>query len=152
MASSICVDASLVLALLLPEELTTRVEVLWQEWLDARVEVVGPPLLFAEVTSVLRAAVFFGRIAPEDGEGYFTEFLSMGIRQVEPPDLQQRAWALARAHNRPRAYDAQYLAVAEALGSALWTADRRLTRAVGHPAVRWVGDDSETSGRPAAPV
>lgn len=146
MAGTACVDASLVLTLLLPEELTARVGRLWHHWVSAGDELVGPPLLFAEVASVLRAAVFFRRISPERGQLAFDAFLSLGIRQVDPPDLQQRAWALARAHNRPRAYDAQYLAVAAALGCELWTGDRRLARAIPLPGVKWIGGDEPVAG------
>lgn len=147
MAGQVCVDASLILALLLPhDDLTTKVEALWERWAAADVEFVAPPLLFAEVTSVLRAAVFFGRIPAERGEEAFAAFMSMGLRQVDPPDLQPRAWALAKAHHRPKAYDAQYLAIADTMGCELWTGDRRFVHAVRLPTLRWVGEDVPSAG------
>lgn len=101
---------------------------------------VTAPLFFAEVTSVLRESMHFGRILPEEGEDVFQAFEALGIRSVDPPDLQRRAWKLAKEHKRPRAYDAQYLAVAESMGCDLWTADRRLLNAVPIPWLRWLGD------------
>jgi len=56
--------------------------------------------------------------------------------------LQPRALSIATRFKRPKAYDAQYLAVADLLGCELWTADRRLASAVAGelPWVRYVGD------------
>jgi predicted nucleic acid-binding protein len=50
---------------------------------------------------------------------------------------------LADEHNLPAAYGAHDVALAELLGAALWTADRRLLRALGGrlPFVRWIGGD-----------
>jgi predicted nucleic acid-binding protein len=44
--------------------------------------------------------------------------------------------------NRPTAYDAQYLALAERLACDFWTADERLFNAASQqlPYVKWVGN------------
>ena len=44
-------------------------------------------------------------------------------------------------YNRPRAYDAAYLALAELRGCEFWTTDERLYNAVSHDLtwVKWVG-------------
>ena len=139
MAGKVCVDASLALMLLLPHELTEQTETLWRQWFEDGTELVTPALFFAEVTSVLRESVYFGRILPDEGESAFNVFLKLGIRSVDPADLQSRAWELAKKYNRPRAYDAQYLAVATSLGCELWTGDRRLVNAIREPWLKWVG-------------
>ena len=141
MPEQVCADASLVLMLLLPHDLTPQVEDLWRGWIEADVEIVAPPMFFAEVASVLRESVYFGRILAEEGEDAFSAFMSLGVRAMDAPDLQPRAWTMAKQHNRPRAYDAQYLAVAATLGCELWTGDRRLVNAVDVPWLKWVGDD-----------
>ena len=41
-----------------------------------------------------------------------------------------RSWELAEQFNRPTAYDASYLALAESAGCELWTTDGRLLKAV----------------------
>ena len=140
MPEPVCVDASLALMLLLPHDLTRQVEALWQAWIEEEIEVVAPPLFFPEVTSVLRESVYFSRILAEEGEDAFSAFMSLGVRAVDTADLQPRAWDLAKQHHRPRAYDAQYLAVATALGCELWTGDRRLVNALGVSWLKWVGD------------
>ena len=140
MAVLVCADASLALKLISRDELTPQVEGIWRYWRRIGADVVTPPLFFAEVTSVIRASVFFKRILPEFGEQAFSAFLSLEVREENPPDLQSVAWQLAQQYKQPRAYDAQYLAVASILGCELWTADRRLVNAVSAPWVRWVGE------------
>lgn len=140
MAGRVCVDASLALMLLIPHDLTPKAEALWQSWSEEDLQIVAPPLFFAEVTSVLRESVYFGRVPPAEAEHNFTDFLDLGVKSIELPDLQPRAWALAKQYNRPRAYDAQYLAVASALGCDLWTGDRRLVNALSVSWLKWVGE------------
>jgi predicted nucleic acid-binding protein len=60
---------------------------------------------------------------------------------VSDDALLRRGLALATQFNRPTAYDAQYLAVAERLGCDFWTADERLYNAVNTQLawVHWLG-------------
>lgn len=57
-------------------------------------------------------------------------------------NLMRRAYELATQLNRPTAYDAKYLAVAERFQCELWTADERLFNAVSStlPWVKWLGN------------
>ena len=135
---SVCVDASLLLILLLPDERREFVRALWARWQAERATLLGPSLLYEEVPSVLRAAVFFGRLRPEEGEEAFETFCAMGIGVSRRPDLHRLAWELAKQHRRPRVYDSFYLAAAQAEGCELWTGDRRLANAVSLPWVRSV--------------
>lgn len=47
----------------------------------------------------------------------------------------------SRRLRRGNAYDSAYLALAEALGAELWTADRRLTNAAGQPWIHYLGPE-----------
>lgn len=58
-------------------------------------------------------------------------FLAQEIELRHPGDLEVRAWELAQQYNRPAAYDASYLALAEDSGCEFWTADGRLVKAEG---------------------
>jgi predicted nucleic acid-binding protein len=60
----------------------------------------------------------------------FEAFLAQEIELRHPADLEVRVWELAQQYDRPMAYDASYLALAESAGCELWTADSRLVRAV----------------------
>lgn len=134
----LCVDAGLVIAMISPAEqaLRARIAGLWLGWMQSNITLIAPPLFFAEVTSVLRSHVYFNRISEQDGEEAFSVFLNLGVSMDSLPDLQQRAWTLAKRYTLPRACDAQYLAVAASLGCDFWTTDHRLANAVREPWVR----------------
>ena len=140
MVIQICVDASVILMLLVPERLSPKARSLWGWWFDQGIEIVAPPLFFAEVTSVLRRSVFFDGVPAEDADRAFEAFMRLPVKEMDPPDLQRQAWALAKHYDQRRAYDAQYLAVATTLGCEVWTGDRRLVNAINEPWVRWIGD------------
>lgn len=137
----ICVDASLVLSWVLPEEISPKAIRARRQW-DAKGEqLVAPAFLQVEVTSVLRSAVHRGRISPDEGEGAFRSFRRMAIWYLEPKNLVEDAWMVAQKLNSPRAYDMFYVALAESQACDLWTADERLVNFVGPRSnVRWVGD------------
>lgn len=137
---SVCVDASLVLALLLPEENSEKVRNLWERWRSDAIHAVAPPMLLAEVSSVLRGAVHFRRIDPDEGDQAFQAFGHMPIRIREYADLLERAWGIAKRFNQPQVYDSLYLAVAEREGCDFWTGDKRLAKATQVPWIRWIGD------------
>ena len=138
----VCVDASLVVARLLSDEQSQHIEALWTRWQREQIVPFGPPLLYAEVPSVLRHAVFLRRLTSEQGELAFGIFCDMGIAISERTDLHRAAWELAKVHHQPRVYDCIYLAAAQAEGCDLWTGDRRLVNAVGLPWVKWLGQET----------
>ena len=145
MISQVCVDASLVLKLVLSESDSEQAHALWQSWIDGSVDVLAPDHLAVEATSVIRNHVHRRLISAEAGRQAFDALHAQPITLVPSTDLNLRAWQLAELFDRPTAYDAYYLALAEALGCDLWTADRRLVRAVGTMVdwVKWLGDVSQ---------
>lgn len=145
MNSQVCVDASLVLKLILVEADSAIAHQLWSTWIDAGVDVVAPPLFAFEGTSVLCSKVYRGLILPQEADLMFTALHLLGVRLVYPEGLHQRAWELARRFNRPQAYDSHYLALAELLGLELWTADDRLYNTV-KDALSWVKRFDDFSG------
>ena len=140
--ATVCVDASLVLAWLLPEELTAAAYAA-KDMLERKgTELIAPSMLALEVPSVLRQSVHRGRVSAKYGDEAFASFQLMDIRVSHPRPLVERAWALGKTLNVGRLYDMYYLALAEIESCELWTADRRLANlAEQHPvAVRWIGD------------
>lgn len=127
----VCVDASLVLHLILPDEHDPGTEALWQGWAAAGVEMIGPPLLYAEVTSVIRLRVVTGRLTPDEGEETFAAFNGLSIARVDRDDLHLRAWELAKQYQTRRAYDMMYLALAQLEDIEFWTGDERLVNTLG---------------------
>lgn len=140
----VCVDASLVLKLVLAEEYSDKVESLWTEWIEKEIHIFAPSLLAFEVTSVIRNHVYRGNLTEEEGEMAFEAVFALGINFKYPEMLHQKAWELAKQFNRPTAYDTHYLALALIEDCEFWTADKRLYNAVGGTLswVKWVGDYS----------
>lgn len=68
--------------------------------------------------------------------------LSYPVRLHFDDSLLKRGYELATEYNRPTAYDAQYLALAERLACDFWTADERMFNAVQDrfSSIRWLGN------------
>lgn len=140
--SWVCADAGVLIKLVTSEEDSDKADALWEMWQDNDVEVIAPGLLPFELTSVLRKKVYRSLLSPEEGEAAFVSIHRMPVQIHKPADLHRRAWELAKRFNRPAAYDAHYLALAEILNCEFWTADERLYNVVKDelPWVRWLGD------------
>ena len=130
MSLQVCVDASVVIPLVVYEALSEQVRALWVDWRTRNLSIVAPFLLGFEVTATLRKKVHRGLLTPEEGELAFRIVHSQGIQFLHPADLHWRAWELAVRFNRPTAYDSYYLALAATLGCEFWTADERLYNTV----------------------
>lgn len=124
----IVVDASAVLELVLDTEAARRVA----GRLLAPSEVLhAPHLLDVEVTQAVRRYVRSGEIDPAKGRQAIADLLDLPVVRHPHTVLLVRAWELRRSIT---AYDAMYVALAEALGAPLLTRDARLARSHGHRA------------------
>jgi predicted nucleic acid-binding protein len=85
--------------------------------------------------------VYRGALTVEEADSKCDLLLAQPVQVMIDDALLRRGFALATQFNRPTAYDAQYLAVAERLSCDFWTADERLYNAVKTqlPWVRWLG-------------
>jgi predicted nucleic acid-binding protein len=90
--------------------------------------VVVPHLADSEVADALRSQVLRGRIHPADAELALARWGRLGLRRFPAVGLLERIWELRESLT---AYDATYVALAEALSCRLVTADARLARAPG---------------------
>ncbi len=124
----IVADASAVLELLLGTDAAPRVAA---RLLDASETLHAPHLLDVEVTQVLRRYAISGGLDARRGERALADLLDLPLRRHPHTVLLRRAWELRRSIS---AYDAVYVALAEALGAPLVTRDARLARAHGHRA------------------
>lgn len=148
----ICVDASLVAAWLLPEDLSDKAIFLRDRLREAGESFIAPSPLLTEVPSTLRKAVYRERVPADFGEDAFETFKLFPITIHDPRPLMEAAWTWAKTLNAPRLYDMYYLALAEREQCDLWTADRRFVRLVGPRSgyCHWVGDlEIENNGQPA---
>lgn len=140
--SPVCVDANLVVALVTTEAQSKRALALWAEWMRSNARVIAPTLLRYEVTSALRRKGLREVLSAQDARRALEQALSLDIELLDPPTLSLCAFDLAARFNRPAAYDAHYLALAEILKAEFWTADERLYNAVREdfPHIHWLGD------------
>jgi predicted nucleic acid-binding protein len=91
----------------------------------------APHLIDIETPQVLRRYALSGEIDDAHGRAALTDLADFPIRRYPHDFLLPRAWELR--HNLT-AYDAVYVALAEALDATLLTRDRRLAVAPGHRA------------------
>ena len=131
MNSQVCVDASFILKLALPEEDSPKAVALWRQWRhQERKDIVAPLLLRYEISSVLRNRVYRNIVSMEEGHRAINRLLALPIIFHTEPTLPYLAWELASQLNRPNSYDSNYLVVAQFHDCEFWTADRRLYNAV----------------------
>jgi predicted nucleic acid-binding protein len=142
MSLAICVDASITLKLVLPEDDSHLARSLWQQWLEQNLTIIAPTLWAYEVTSVIRNQVHRKKVGAETEAAAIEAVHNLPVRTLAPAGLHRRAWELAKQFDRPAAYDSHYLALAEMVGCPFWTADKRLRNAVEDHLnwVHWLGD------------
>jgi len=140
--SPVCVDANIVVKLLVPEPERPLALALWEKWLHEDREIVAPYLFSFEVTSAIWRKVQRRLMTVEEAREAVRGALALGVRLLHPPNISLRAFDLAARFNRPAAYDAHYLALAEMVQGEFWTADERLYNAIREdfPDIRWLGN------------
>jgi predicted nucleic acid-binding protein len=135
----VIVDASVVVGLISPapysEKAASRVRALK----EAQEELYAPALIEYEVCTALRQAVIHRTLTEEAATAAIDLIQAVGVQTIAPAsslDELALAWAARLQHSK--AYDAQYLALAEQMGCSLLTADRQLARAAHAAGAQWV--------------
>jgi predicted nucleic acid-binding protein len=119
----IVVDASALLEALLR---TPAAEAVEKRLFAARQTLHAPHLLDVEVAQVIRRYAAAGDIDQERGRAALADLGDFPLRRYPHAFLLPRVWEL---RNNLTAYDAVYVALAEALDAPLLTRDRRLATA-----------------------
>lgn len=135
----IVLDASAALELLLDTPLGQRV--------GDRLELEGAPfhaphLLDVEVLHVARRLQASGALRPQRAGQLLEDLGALPVERYPHLPLLRRAWSLRASLT---AYDATYVALAEALDATLLTCDARLGRVHGHGAAIEVIDATASS-------
>ena len=92
---------------------------------------VGPPVLWSEVSSTVHEAMWRGEISREQATSSIERLESGRIRVRAPRSLRREAWLIADQLGWAKTYDAEYVALARLLRCRLVTIDERLRRAAG---------------------
>jgi predicted nucleic acid-binding protein len=118
------VDASVLVSALADDETDG-------DWCRSRLSnetLAAPHLVDLEVLSVLRRLVIAQRLPTRRAAQAVVDLVDLPLQRAPHQPLLPRCWEL---HNNLTSYDAAYVALAEALGCPLLTADVRLSRASG---------------------
>ena len=124
----IVLDASVVLEVLLRMPAGIAVE---ERLFEPEETLHAPHLLDVEVAQVLRRYALAGEVAAERCRAALDDLAGLPLTRYPHDFLMSRVWDL-RANLS--AYDAVYVALAEALDAPLLTRDQRLANAPGHGA------------------
>ena len=122
----IVVDASALLEALLR---TPAANAVGERLFAPRQTLHAPHLLDVEVAQVIRRYAANGDIDGARGRLALADLANFPLRRYPHDFLLPRMWEL---RNNLTAYDAAYVALAEALDAPLLTRDRRLAAAAGH--------------------
>jgi len=123
-----CLDASVAVAAFMPNPARRQAQDFVAETLGRGEQFVAPPLLLAETTSVLRRYVHLGTLQHEQAVAALQDLLASPLRVDGRPHIYARALDLARRLGHGRAYDVQYLVVADLEGCPIITLDGGLYR------------------------
>ena len=135
------VDASLAVKWLVREVHSDTAYVLARSWARQGTQPVAPYLMPVEVANALHRRVVRKEMTVEAAVGLLEGLLASGIELREPPRIHTRSLELADQLRQNAAYDAHYLALAEALDCEFWTADERFYGAASpFGKVRWLGE------------
>ncbi len=132
MSEPICVDASVILSLVLDEELSDRVDALWNAWSVEGRRLVAPRVIRFEVGGLLERKMKSGQLGNDLVRMSVSAAESL-IASVEQPEITgglRTAWDMAEQY-RLRILDACYFAVARQENAELWTLDQELAKRAG---------------------
>jgi predicted nucleic acid-binding protein len=142
MSTSLVIDASFTVKLILPNAEQTRCRELMAERMQNGVDLYAPTLWLYEVTSAVTKAVHFDILTETEGRQSLQLAQALDVQFIHPDNaLVELAYDWTRRLNRAAAYDSFYLALTESLSAEFWTADRRLANAVSVPWVHYITED-----------
>jgi predicted nucleic acid-binding protein len=95
-------------------------------------DLVAPPLLWSEVSSVLHEMQWRSSITPDLARIAADRLDRTTIRARRPRALRVEAWSIADHLGWAKTYDAEYVALASLLKCKLMTLDARLRQRAGH--------------------
>jgi predicted nucleic acid-binding protein len=125
---AVCLDASVLVAAVLPEELTSAAQHLLERCEEHDERLVGPTLTLYEVASALRRKAFDGETSEDEAFDALNLILGLRVHYYRHADVHREAYRYASSFGQRHTYDEHYLAVAVATGSDLWSGDSDFVR------------------------
>jgi predicted nucleic acid-binding protein len=126
----LCLDSSVLIPYLTPEDNSDRAEALILDAISASLRMVLPCFAWAEVGSVLRKKVRRGLLTLDESQACFEDFQQLPLEFIDRSDLRTKAWEIATQNDLAILYDAAFLACSEHCGAEFWTADQVLIKSL----------------------
>lgn len=127
---SVVVDASLIVALLVPDHRQIEIQALLEEWISSGEPLHAPAVLPYEIANVLARLTFDGFFDAADTTDTWSDLAALGI-ELHPFDLARDGpvvAAITTQLRRRHATDSTYICLAQRLGCKVWTLDGPLAR------------------------
>lgn len=133
------IDANLAVWVVLPVAAPVDALPLIRGWIQQGLSIAAPTHWLSECTSALRKYAFGRLITPEQASVALDDLFELPV-ELMPVDRELCLAALAWAERlrQSRAYDGFYVALAERLGTELWTGDRGLGAGAAQAGASWV--------------
>jgi predicted nucleic acid-binding protein len=100
-------------------------------------ELIAPRLLLTECSNALLTGVRRQRWSGADADTAYAFLIKLPVRIADEGRHLDRAWELSRRYDNHPIYDMVYVAMAEAAGTTLITADSTLRARLRH--LSWIG-------------
>ncbi len=118
-----------------------QADVLLNDLIDGKIQLLAPTLLDYEITNALKMSVVRGRINELDAIQALKDYWAYSIERHDFSLIQLLTFQLSNKHQRS-VYDATYMALAQSQGIELITGDKKLFNSVAASLtwVKWIGD------------
>lgn len=148
--AAVVIDANLAVGLVRQMPFSDAFRRLLARWIVNGVEVAAPGLWDYEVATAMRKLWQQQALSREQAFAGLEQIMALPIvRYPAERKLLLSALHWAERLGQSKAYDAQYVALAESLNADLWSADQRLVnalQALGATWAHWIGDLRPSSG------
>lgn len=128
----ICLDASVIIKLLVQERQSDRIHGLFEHWLNEEEALISSQFSQYEIYSVLRKKQSFGELSDQEIKNAIIDLQALPISYIVDMDLLPSALLWSKKTAQPTIYDCLYLSVAEREHAVLWTCDGKFY-AKAHP-------------------
>lgn len=136
--AAVVIDANLGIGLVRQMPFSEAFRRKMEQWIGDGVEIAVPGLWEYEVASGLRRLWSQQVLTREQAFGGLEQIMALHVvRYPADPGLLLSALRWAERLEQSKAYDSQYVALAEQYGAELWSADKRLVNALKAQGVTW---------------
>lgn len=138
---NLILDSSVVAKWFFPEEQNGAALKIKEDFVNKKITISAPTLIFYEVNNLLKTAVKSLRIERKKAINAYEGFLELGLISYSTKDLLENS--LDKAINLDiSSYDASYIVLAEYLKDSFFTADQKLLKNTKSELVKSVQDYS----------